>query len=114
MNVAHKVFSDQYLASTAPAATLITSAPVRMVGNALTASVFVKNVTSTPTCTFKMQGSYDGVVWFTLGSTFTQNVFGPNQGSASAVDCAFVRLEVVVTTGTSAVLFDATLAMSAQ
>ena len=85
-----------------------------MSGNAATASVTVINVAASPTNAFQLQGSFDGLVWFDIGSAVNQNAFGVVTQSATSIAYAFLRLKASISGSSVTTLFDATIAMSAQ
>ena len=116
MNVAQTVFKNQFLSTATGAAAVITSQAVRMDGNAAVLTVTLINVSGTVTITFILQGSYDGLAWTDIGTGVSPalTAFGVSTQSAASVNYAFLRVRASLSGTTVAILFDATVAMSAQ
>lgn len=109
MNQSVPVFRSQFLAANQK----INSSAVNSLGNKVVLTVTIINIAASSTCSFYVDGSYDGVSWTeNIASALDATAFGvPTPASKSTLDYAFVRVRVSTT---GATLFDATLAFSEQ
>ncbi|MEE9394383.1 MAG: hypothetical protein V3W41_17945 [Planctomycetota bacterium] len=115
MSTATNVFEREYLATDGSPINIGVreSAPIEVVGNQLAVSTTSILARGSFSMFVDLYGSNDGVAWNRLdGQTITG--FGHSTYVVSKVAAAFVRISILLSGSSSAVLFSSTISQSEQ
>ena len=100
-NECTEVLCQRHASNVAGRSAVEISLPVTSHGNRVVMSILVYNASSGTTVRFQLEGSYDGEIWFTIGSALTQGGFGYAHIAAGSIDYFLIRVKVDFSEGTN-------------